>query len=267
MKKQLIYALVLSCSLGSGMALAASLAKGTRAFEKQDYETALAELKPLAQDGDPEALNMLGQMYEHGWGVEQNEKTAKRYYLRGVSQGHLGSVNSLRALKNKAYVVEFAKIEPDAENGNASAQNRLGEMYEFGYGTNRNADMAYSWYRKAAEQDYLPALHNLGRCYNFGTGVEQNFEQAEIWYRKAAERGHTDAMFFLGTLYSNHHGSHSEQDSDIQAYAWMHNAAELGNQTAKAIERRLIMKLDPQQQESATALSEEYRQQYVLPYK
>ncbi|MFW1678493.1 tetratricopeptide repeat protein [Pontibacter sp. JAM-7] len=267
MKKQLIYALALSCSLSSGIALAANLAKGIRAFEQQDYPTALSELKPLAQDGDADALNMLGQMYENGWGVEKDEKAAKRYYRRGASKGHMDSVNSLRALKNKSYIVEIAKVRPEAESGVASAQNRLGEMYEFGYGTDRNPDQAYSWYLQAAEQGYVPAQHNIGRCYNFGTGIEQNFAAAESWYRKAAEQGHTDAMFFLGTLYSNYHGSHSEQDSDIQAYAWMHNAAQLGNQTAKSIERRLIMKLDPQQQDAAAALAETYRQEYVVPYK
>ena len=74
-------------------------------------------------------------------------------------------------------------------------------------------------------------------------------------------------MFFLGTLYSNNHGAEDTQDTNILAYAWMHNAAELGNRTAKAIEERLVMKLDEEQLEAAAALAAEYKAKYIAPYK
>ncbi|WP_415889152.1 tetratricopeptide repeat protein [Neptuniibacter sp. SY11_33] len=263
MKKQILLATSLMLSIGTTNLMAADLGKGSLAFDKQDYATALEELKPLAKEGDPDALNMLGQMYENGLGVEKDEAKARRYYKRGASQGHMANVNSLRALKDKEYKVELKTVQPAAESGDAQAQNRLGEMAEFGYGMSRNADMAIEWYLKSADQGYVAAQHNIGRCYNFGTGVEQNFEEAERWYRKAANQGHTDAMFFLGTLYSNNHGSQKDQDTNILAYAWMHNAAELGNKTAKAIEKRLVMKLNPSELEEAKALAAEYRKTYI----
>ncbi|MCP4596721.1 tetratricopeptide repeat protein [Neptuniibacter sp.] len=263
MKKQILLAASLMLSISATNVMAADLGKGTLAFEKQDYATAMKELKSLAREGNPDAMNMVGQMYENGWGVDKDVKKARRMYNRGASLGHMGSVNSLRAMKDKDYKVELETVVPAAESGDPSAQNRLGEMAEFGYGMERNPDLAIQWYLKAADQGYVAAQHNIGRCYNFGTGVEQDFVEAERWYRQAAERGHTDAMFFLGTLYSNEHGSQADQNTNILAYAWMHNAAQLGNRTAIEIEKRLIMKLDASQLATAKELAEEYRVKYV----
>jgi TPR repeat protein len=245
---------------------AASITAAQRALDAKDYPAALNELRPLAKDGDATALNLLGQMYENGWGVDADDEQARRYYEQGARLGDLDSVNSLRALKNKAYKAEFADILPQAESGDAAAQNRIGEMYEFGQGVERDTDAAFAWYRKAADQGNVTAWHNLGRAYNFGTGVPQDYAKAEEWYRKAAERGHQQAMFFLGTLYATAHGGDNSHDADVIAYAWMSNVAQQGDPTAQAIESRLKMKLDDAQMAEAQALAEEYKAQYVTPF-
>ncbi len=263
MKKQIVLAASLMLSISATNLFAANLGKGSVAFDKQDYTTAFKELNPLAKEGNPDAMNMVGQMYENGWGVDKDVAKARRFYNRGASLGHMGSVNSLRALKDQEYKVELETVQPAAEAGDASAQNRLGEMAEFGYGMERNPDLAIQWYLKAADQGLVAAQHNIGRSYNFGTGVQQDFAEAERWYRKAAEQGHTEAMFFLGTLYSNEHGSHADRNTNILAYAWMHNAAQLGNRTAVEIEKRLVMKLNPSELTAAKELAEEYRKQYI----
>lgn len=157
----------------------AALSDAERALEARDYTSALQELRPLAQEGNAAALNLLGQMYENGWGVEADPEMALRYYEQGARQGDLDSVNSLRALKNKAYKAEFDSLLPKAESGDAVAQNRVGEMYEFGQGVERNGDTAFQWYSRAAEQGNVTAWHNLGRAYNFGTGVAQDYAKAE----------------------------------------------------------------------------------------
>ena len=268
MNKSTLYAAVgLLFSLHTTSVLAASIDAAQRAIDSGDYSKALSELESLVKNQDPAALNLQGQMYENGWGVEPDADKARRYYESGARQGHLDSVNSLRALKNKAYKIEFDRVIPQAQAGDGDAQNRIGEMYEFGQGVARDNDEALKWFRSAAEQNVVAAWHNLGRSYNFGTGVDQNYEMAEQWYRKAAEQGHTDAMFFLGTLYSNNHGQDTSTDTNILAYAWMHNAAEMGNYTARAIEARLLMKLDETQLEEAKTLAESYKALYVIPFK
>lgn len=268
MNKRVLYAaagLLLSLQ-GQTLMAAGELRAGTKAFEAEDFSTALNELAPLAKEGNPDALNMLGQIYERGLSVSPDIEKAKQYYDRGAAKGHIPSVNSLRALNNKAFMLELKSVKAKADNNESHAQNRLGEMYEFGQGVDRDLNQAVLWYQKAANQGLIVAQHNMGRSYNFGTGVAQNYSNAEVWYLKAAEQGHTDAMFFLGTLYSNKHGNETAVDQNITAYAWMHNAAELGNQTAVAIERRLKMKLDEAQLKIAQNLATKYKAQYVTPY-
>ncbi len=266
-KRTLLAAAGLLLGLHNTPLLAADLGKASRAFENKEYAAALDELESLSKEGVPDALNMLGQMYENGWGVKKDLEQAETLFKRGANQGHLDSVNGLRRLKNAEYRKELQTVEAQAKAGDATAQNRLGEMYEFGYGVERDPNQAYSWYQRAAEQKLVAAQHNIGRCYNFGTGVEQNFTEAELWYREAAQQGHMDAMFFLGTLYSNNHGLDHSTDTNVIAYAWMHNSAQLGNATAAAIEKRLLMKLDEPQTQAAQALASEYLDTYVRPFK
>ncbi|WP_299205200.1 tetratricopeptide repeat protein [uncultured Amphritea sp.] len=268
MSKKLLLAITgLLLTLNTASAYAASLAKGLKAFEAKDYSTAMTELKPLLGENNLDAMNLIGQMYEFGLGVEVDEQQALKLYNRCSAQGNLDCVNSLRAYKNKGYKVELKTVEPAADAGDPIAQNRLGEMYEFGYGVSRDATKAINWYRLAADQGLVIAQHNLGRAYNFGTGVEQNFALAEEWYRKAAEQGHMDAMFFLGALYSNDHGEESDKQTNIIAYAWLQNALELGNRTATAIQSRIQMKLSDTELAEAKALAAEYKNQFVTPFK
>ncbi|MGB0468215.1 MAG: tetratricopeptide repeat protein [Pontibacterium sp.] len=263
MNKKALFTAALLLSINSTAVFAADLGKGVRAFENQDYAAAKKELTPLAEEGNADATNLLGQMHENGWGVDQNVEEAKRLYTKGANIGHLDSVNSLRALKNKEYQLELKTVRPAAEAGDAGAMARLGMMNEFGYGLKRNPDLAFSWYSKAAESGLVAAKHHIGRAYNFGTGVAQDFAAAERWYLQAAKQGYTQSLFFLGTLYSNDHGSDKSHDSNVAAYAWMHNAAQLGNDTAQAIEQRLIMKLSESDLASAKSLADKYFQQYV----
>lgn len=266
-KKLLLVVTGLLLSLQTASALAANLGKGIRAFESKDYQTAMSELEPLIDDNSLDAMNYVGQMYEFGLGVDADADKAMKLYTRCADQGHLDCVNSRRAFKDKEYKVELNTVQPAAKSGDATAQNRLGEMYEFGYGVSRDANQAINWYQQAADQGLVIAQHNIGRAYNFGTGVKQDFSQAENWYRKAAEQGHMDAMFFLGALYSNAHGSDAGQGTNIIAYAWLQNALELGNPTAHAIQSRIVMKLSDEELAQAKALAEEYKQKYVVPFK
>ncbi|WP_409523423.1 tetratricopeptide repeat protein [Nitrincola sp. MINF-07-Sa-05] len=257
----------LTLSVSVAYASANTLNQIQQSIQSQDYTTAVTQLQPLVRDGDLDATHLLGTLYENGWGVEADEREAMRLYDVGARQGHLPSVTSLRAMRNKTYAIEFNRLLPLAEAGDGDAQNQVGVMYEFGNGVERNAELAFQWYQRAAEQMIVSAWHNLGRSYNFGTGTEQDFAEAEAWYLRAAERGYTDSLFFLGTLYATDHGGNNEHEPDIIAYAWMQNAAALGNQTAQPIAQRLLMKLDAEQTEAAEKLAERYRERYVAPYR
>ncbi len=75
---------------------------------------------------------------------------------------------------------------PQAEQGDPTAQNYVGEIYEKGLGVAPDHGAAASWYRKAAEQGYARAQINLGFLYEKGLGVEKDPAKALSWYRKAS---------------------------------------------------------------------------------
>ena len=65
----------------------ADLKAGWEAYERGDYEAALKELRPLAQEGDPAAQTNLGMMYDFGFGVPQDDKEAVRWYRLAAAAG------------------------------------------------------------------------------------------------------------------------------------------------------------------------------------
>ncbi len=73
-----------------------------------------------------------------------------------------------------------------AEQGDAAAQTRVGEIFEQGLGTTPDFAIAKLWYEKAANQDYTRAQVNLGHIYERGLGVKPNPSMALTWYRRAA---------------------------------------------------------------------------------
>ncbi len=96
--------------------------EGIAAYERGDYETALRELYPLAEQGDAKAQNNLGDMYCYGHGVPQDYAEAVRWYLNAAEQGY------------------------------AAAQPLLGNMYEEGKGFPQDYVLAHMWFNLAASQ-------------------------------------------------------------------------------------------------------------------
>ena len=81
---------------------------------------------------------------------------------------------------------DFEATKKLAEQGLASAQNTLGEMYRRvdGVVPRDNAE-AFKWYRLAVETNpAAPAI--LGDLYYKGEGVPQNNVQAYVWFSIAA---------------------------------------------------------------------------------
>lgn len=69
-------ALLLVYFLLAPAAFADTLEDGVAAFNRRDYDAALALLKPLAEQGNPAAQYQLGYMYLYGHGVEKNHAEA-----------------------------------------------------------------------------------------------------------------------------------------------------------------------------------------------
>jgi len=170
------------------------------AIRRGDYATAYRLLRPIAEEGDPQAQDELGVMYETGHGVPPNFDEAVKWYRRAADQRY------------------------------APAERNLGRMYEDGHGVTRNYDEAVKWYRRAAAQGLIPAYHSLGSVYEKGRGVAQSYEEAVKWYRRAAEQNFPPAEFGLGLMYQEGHGVSKDFS---EAAKWYGFAAENGDPSAQ----------------------------------
>lgn len=143
-------------------------------------------------------------------------------------------------------------IKEAAEQGDATAQYKLGVLYIQGVGMMQDSARACYWYRKAAEQGQMKAQYMLGLMFSKGEGVPQDFVQARQWWEKAAAQEDTTgdnnvilfangsfyfnlyingmAEYNLGELYSN--GLGVSQDHDM-ARQWWEKAAARGFITAQ----------------------------------
>ena len=104
-----------------------------------------------------------------------------------------------------AQAPDLEEMRALAEQGDASAQYRLGIMYEDGRGVPEDDAEAVRWYRLAADQGLVDAQSNLGMMYANGEGVPENRVPenqvlAYMWFNLAAARGHESAQASKGTV-------------------------------------------------------------------
>jgi len=92
---------------------------------------------------------------------------------------------------------DFYKL---AGAGDPRAEYYLAYMLDAGLGTGQDVNSAANWYRKSADQDYLPAVVYMGYIYSTGHGVSRDDKQAFKWYTKAAQMGDAIAQNNLATM-------------------------------------------------------------------
>ncbi len=156
--------------------------------------------KELAEGGDAEAQEHLGNCYYSGTGVEESKEEAVKWY------------------------------ELAANQGNAAAQKNLGVCYRNGYGVEKNHIKGFRWYKLAAGQGHAEAQNNLGECYFNGEGVEADEKEACKWFQLAAKQGHARAYYNLGLCYKDGRGV--DKDS-ATAQNMFREADELGEEDAE----------------------------------
>lgn len=61
---------------------------GRIAYEREDWSTALFEMRPLALRGEARAQYVLGLTYQFGRGVPQDEAQAFHWYMLAAMQGY-----------------------------------------------------------------------------------------------------------------------------------------------------------------------------------
>ncbi|MDH4154270.1 MAG: sel1 repeat family protein [Nitrospira sp.] len=81
---------------------------------------------------------------------------------------------------------DLQTLQTQANQGNAEAQNGLGELYAKGKGMPQDYAQARAWYEKAAAQGHPHAQNNLAELYFAGLGMPQDYVRAYMWVNLAA---------------------------------------------------------------------------------
>lgn len=123
-----------------------------------------------------------------------------------------------------AYWFELAAIQ-----GNAYAEQRLGDLYERGEGVPANLKVAFDWRLAAARRGNGKAQRELGRMYQDGAGVGKSIEQAIYWWQRAAIKGDAEAQVRLGRV--RHYGGDAELERAAD-HSWLKRAAQQGYEGA-----------------------------------
>lgn len=197
---------------------------------ERDQEKALKIFRRLAQLGDKEARYILSA-YEHLDGVVYPDvSSALQRYIEKAQEGDAEA--SFRACVAYHFILQVMEeavpwCEYAARAGHASAQARLGLMYLAGDGIERDVDKAMSWYEKAAEKGLAHAQKQLALIHAAGGEAEKAF----YWAGKAAEQKNFEGVAILGLLYAK--GVGVERD-DARALELLREAAYEGEFIAQA---------------------------------
>jgi TPR repeat protein len=102
--------------------------------------------------------------------------------------------DAIAAYDRQEYKVSLVKFTKAAEDGNASAQNNLGFMYEHGQGVVQNYKEAVRWYALSARQGNAAAQANLAGMYKNGRGVARDLVRAHMWYNISGTDGDKNSV-------------------------------------------------------------------------
>ncbi|HEY1937640.1 MAG TPA: tetratricopeptide repeat protein [Candidatus Angelobacter sp.] len=122
-----------------------------------------AQLQKAAERSDAKSQFELGQAYENGRGLPQDDTAAAEWFRKAADQG------------------------------NAQAQNSLGVMFALGRGVQRDKEEAVRWYKKGALQGLPEAIYNVAISYYNGEGVDENLDTSYAWMMVAHEKGDQQA--------------------------------------------------------------------------
>jgi len=113
-------------------------------------------IRRAADQGYAPAQFVMGQLYDFGFGVSQDDAQALGWYRKA------------------------------ADHGSPAGQRAVGDFYRNGRAVSADALEASRWYRRGAEGDDLRAEYQLAQMFFDGTGVAQDYASAYVWFTIAA---------------------------------------------------------------------------------
>ncbi len=185
-------------------------------FKSREVKEAAEWFQKAVNNGDSQAMVMLGESYEKGNGVRQDPAKAEELKFQ----------SSLRAL-------ELARnADPDAYMALA------GKRVDFLLGLFKNKGFFWKYkaidaYKKLASEGDVESQYRLGEFFSYSRSNKINaLPDKEIitYLINLAESGHVKSQYLLGTIYL--HGIHSIPQDKNKSFYWYKQASKSGHKKA-----------------------------------
>lgn len=199
----------------------------------QNKLKALECYKKAASQGELDAIAYLASMYEDGNGVPQNLQKSFELYKRAAEAGNLAAQltmgGRIEEIYKKSGVMPTNEEWADAakwyrkamDQGSSDAPYYLGEMYEHGYGMEKNDTKAAEMYLRSAERDFKETvdaadfenrsgLYDVARVYLEERVDGELFEKIFTFLQKGAATSKASenyvVLLLMGLMYERGHG-------------------------------------------------------------
>jgi uncharacterized protein len=207
------------------------------AFQAGRHAKAVELAKPLAEQGNAEALYLLGFAHESGQGIEASREKALEYYRKAAEGKHKDAVYRMSFIllaSEKEDERDQARqaLEKAAQDDPSVAARILGEAYLRGLLTPAaDPDKAVFWWKRAADAGDVLSLLLIARFYEgqFGFPELKDIKESLANYSKAAGLGNAGAMAALGSRLLS--GDEKNRD-DKKGREWLKKAIAAKEYTA-----------------------------------
>lgn len=196
---------------GAANNVAKPVQEAANAFAQGRFDQAMKLAKPLADQGDGDALYLLGLAHETGQGLERSRDKALEFYRKAAAAKQKDAPFRisliLLASDNEAERNEARKmLEAAAKSDSTVAGRILGEAYLRGRLSEKpDVDQALSWWKRSADAGDMTSIMILAAFYEgrFGYPEKQDAKEAMKLYNKAAALRNPQAMVTLGSRLLN----------------------------------------------------------------
>ena len=120
-KRTIVIAAVVTAQLlSASAAFAGPWEDGMAAYNRGDYMPAIRLFRPLAEQGNAKAQNVLGVMFRKGEGVPKNPARAHMWFSFAAKRGEAGARAELREVSRTMTAQEISQAEAMAKACEAS---------------------------------------------------------------------------------------------------------------------------------------------------
>lgn len=203
-----------------------SSGQGISAFKNGNYNYARKWLSTDEAASDPQAWYYLGRMYQDGLGgFVVDLKRAEKLYHQSAEQGVPEAMLALADLYARGggvkpnFAVAQVWHEKAARAGNIEGMFLVAQDLTGKNGRSPDYDRARIWFEQAASAGHGEAMRALGDLYRNGHGVEVSMVEALMWYRLAVKAGSAEAKSGEALL-SRILPAAQQAEADGRAHEW-----------------------------------------------